>query len=1512
MEPVYLGQPVFNPRPISPLNFEPFEPLPEDVIFPGSSDEDSEGTRKRKKRRREDIGHQYLRQQAGYTITFKLKGPFENGWRNPYRDHGVVLTTAQVADMRNRREKCDKQGVRASSPIDLTSGAEDDEDGGKQAAAKLRDRKGTVMANGWLASNFKGIPKRQSEDTEAGSPTPRRRRARVHHTTTLVSEGLVGKGGAVALGETTREVDRGKEDEDGLGEEELEKLVDEGIRPEERRSLSVELEYSSESQSRHRATSEISEGGHLNVQSPTTKPRLERRVLVKRTKVISQRLRMQQYGSDAMDELLLEKEVLDDRVSALSAVIADMKESGNDKATVRRKRGRDQAQRDSGVNILSVDEQKKIEQGPKEVFPRLKPSAKAHTNMETTEGREIPRLPSHDVYRSKTEGKPGQEVFQQGVQTDPIPDLLRMPSFRTDSSEISRAVSSGSHGKQRSARAIRKSEKRREHKREKRHKAALEKVVHQQDSEALGQRVDHDDDRKRLIESGPSMKALTSNITTQQPTRLRERKPSLDFVRNGQVTGKASSVKNEKLPDTGGNSDAQQNEEPLSKIETIEQPRRPARKKYQSGAKDKDNETTIDNENIVFGIKNSEAIVAGTKGERVPIIIVDDYDSLVSSSNASSCAACPTGWKPYKWLPGGHDYAERVLREHLALIEASGPSLDPFKSSVSSSSNESSNAARERNVRETKADLQKVSNGNIVDLTDFEMPEAPPAAAQLKALGVEVGSDLQHKTLMPQIVSRRTSVDSVDTAWKKDQSSFFGESLSSGLKGITTNRFHNREYSKQEDEVQMRRGKVNRNNLTSTSRRVLGQLNSDGREPAAGTKSVLSKDSSDQGDQVTKLIEEEKRASKESTAAPVSFMDMSSEDEAGRNDPKSYTHSLKDVSPGRDQALSNPLIPSKVKVQSGVAENVLAAKQSANEAPLVAADVMARDDVDETSREGSAAVKGLSAEILRNKKDKQNSLNERRSSREEFLQSLRMHVSQKAGKNLLTSLDTSIMSPHVLPASTNSSLFQYNRVDTASRSTSSDYNPPKRKQKPTTPVLTKAQPKRRISFNPNGNIKSGLEAPVNSLSPGGSQASPIVIEEAPVRMRASPTRKSTPSLIQKPSEGDISKSVAEVLPEAQVVAEKLPSGPSTNLLETDKQSLKFTSMEETDPADDFSTQAELAKAQQSFQRDLQSPVKLQEASSPAKSPLRRNSTTELHQDNDTSRTPLLTSKDPYVGAPRPHSGSEELPSTQAMVDAMSPFAISTIKKPRKFLHSFTRPAAAVYGYIWGSSQEERNTPASKPKPVDASSRGEPAAPPTDTSADLPSKPLTPSPKPPEPTLEPAVTFTHPPFDMATSDDSTPEPAYSLSRPSEFIKPPRRASRKLNSALPPSDEEESDFEETQKRRGLVRDDRGRWSNLTAELSTVTPSQRTLRSYTSPRAGSTRKGAERGRESLSQDGQRRSGVEAAVEEAESWLGTWDVEGEVRRMGTGTGVGGSWGRSGSGSGRGVPKGESNRVVL
>ncbi|MCJ1455065.1 hypothetical protein MMC28_005419 [Mycoblastus sanguinarius] len=151
------------------------------------------------------------------------------------------------------------------------------------------------------------------------------------------------------------------------------------------------------------------------------------------------------------------------------------------------------------------------------------------------------------------------------------------------------------------------------------------------------------------------------------------------------------------------------------------------------------------------------------------------------------------------------------------------------------------------------------------------------------------------------------------------------------------------------------------------------------------------------------------------------------------------------------------------------------------------------------------------------------------------------------------------------------------------------------------------------------------------------------------------------------SDGTRSRNSA-VLPEAQIVPDapiplgQVPSGPSTNLLETDKQSPKFPSLDEDDSYINLSTQAAVLKAQRSFQDDVLSCLKVspghtrtEETRSGAYTSNRPETTPLLngHRRPNRSVAPLIKSEP---------EADEEPMSTQAMADAISPFAVTTIKK----------------------------------------------------------------------------------------------------------------------------------------------------------------------------------------------------------------------------------------------------------
>lgn len=71
-------------RPVSPVNFEPESPSPEDILCFGSDQEETQDDRRRKRRRVENLGKQYLEGKGLFILTAGLRGPFDEGWVNPW------------------------------------------------------------------------------------------------------------------------------------------------------------------------------------------------------------------------------------------------------------------------------------------------------------------------------------------------------------------------------------------------------------------------------------------------------------------------------------------------------------------------------------------------------------------------------------------------------------------------------------------------------------------------------------------------------------------------------------------------------------------------------------------------------------------------------------------------------------------------------------------------------------------------------------------------------------------------------------------------------------------------------------------------------------------------------------------------------------------------------------------------------------------------------------------------------------------------------------------------------------------------------------------------------------------------------------------------------------------------------------------------------------------------------------------------------------------------------------
>ena len=219
-------------------------------------------------------------------------------------------------------------------------------------------------------------------------------------------------------------------------------------------------------------------------------------------------------------------------------------------------------------------------------------------------------------------------------------------------------------------------------------------------------------------------------------------------------------------------------------------------------------------------------------------------------------------------------------------------------------------------------------------------------------------------------------------------------------------------------------------------------------------------------------------------------------------------------------------------------------------------------------------------------------------------------------------------------------------------------------------VKKNRQALRRLTFTPSGGAKLASARPSSRPSSSSSAVDP---DKTGIRDRDQPLsngppslpRTSTKSSARSLTNGNRSRN-SIILPEAQTdpIARpplaQAPSGPSTNLLESDKLSPKAPSFDEGDSYLDLSTQAAVWKAQRSFQDDVVSNLTpsrtKKENSSPIGLTSRKAEMTPMthgQRDAELANAQLIK-----------HSGSddEEPMSTQAMVDAISPFAVTTVKK----------------------------------------------------------------------------------------------------------------------------------------------------------------------------------------------------------------------------------------------------------
>lgn len=245
--------------------------------------------------------------------------------------------------------------------------------------------------------------------------------------------------------------------------------------------------------------------------------------------------------------------------------------------------------------------------------------------------------------------------------------------------------------------------------------------------------------------------------------------------------------------------------------------------------------------------------------------------------------------------------------------------------------------------------------------------------------------------------------------------------------------------------------------------------------------------------------------------------------------------------------------------------------------------------------------------------------------------------------------------------------FEYRYVPrNAARSPDREYVESEMKNSKAAKKRARAEEKKnRLSFTASGNVK---RRPSHTRSRESQSSKPRHVESPPQLQQGEMAEEShvaNEKSFSRPElaadEGSNSNQ-SGAFPEAQIVQ---PLGlsndrsvPSAELLETEKQSLKFRSTDEEDLFHGLSTQAAMLQAQRSLQQDIDSPVVL--------------AGNHKHSDDHAIADP----KRPYsgqedyhrpAGAPKqelisPVPNEDEPMSTQAMFDAVSPFVLTTAKK----------------------------------------------------------------------------------------------------------------------------------------------------------------------------------------------------------------------------------------------------------
>lgn len=106
-------------RAISPFSLETYEPSADDITsdeLPASDDELTEAERAAKCQRIEKLAESYLQGQPLFILSASLKGPFEKGWRNPWKKDRKAIVSRQA---RKRGKRAIQNAGRVVQETDL-------------------------------------------------------------------------------------------------------------------------------------------------------------------------------------------------------------------------------------------------------------------------------------------------------------------------------------------------------------------------------------------------------------------------------------------------------------------------------------------------------------------------------------------------------------------------------------------------------------------------------------------------------------------------------------------------------------------------------------------------------------------------------------------------------------------------------------------------------------------------------------------------------------------------------------------------------------------------------------------------------------------------------------------------------------------------------------------------------------------------------------------------------------------------------------------------------------------------------------------------------------------------------------------------------------------------------------------------------------------------------------------------------------------------------------------------